>query len=231
MRSWIHHAKGRFVRQARVGLGDLREELIGRQGFFGPVATVYREHGPNEIVRVEGTLYPRRAADTGRVEASDGRDARGSPEVLLSNADVSVAVSRRSAAMPFAYRNVDGDLLYFVHKGSGQFVTEFGRLVYEPGDYVLIPKGITFSVWPDAGDSHMLVVESGGAVVADGASAGGASHAGRSHGAGVAGAARSGMASARGVGAAGQAWWRVQFYILQEQSAGVGWVEGRFVSF
>jgi homogentisate 1,2-dioxygenase len=160
MRSWIHHAKGRFVRQARVGLGDLREELIGRQGFFGPVATVYREHGPNEIVRVEGTLYPRRAADTGRVEASDGRDARGSPEVLLSNADVSVAVSRRSAAMPFAYRNVDGDLLYFVHKGSGQFVTEFGRLVYEPGDYVLIPKGITFSVWPDAGDSHMLVVES-----------------------------------------------------------------------
>jgi len=160
MRSWIHHAKGRFVRQARVGLGDLREELIGRQGFSGPVATVYREHGPNEIVRVEGTLYPRRAADTGRVEASDRADARGSPEVLLSNADVSVAVSRRSAAMPFAYRNVDGDLLYFVHKGSGQFVTEFGRLVYEPGDYVLIPKGITFSVWPDAGDSHMLVVES-----------------------------------------------------------------------
>jgi len=26
MRSWIHHTKGRHVRQARVGLGDLREE-------------------------------------------------------------------------------------------------------------------------------------------------------------------------------------------------------------
>ena len=34
MRSWIHHAKGRHVRQARVGLGDLREEHISRQGFF-----------------------------------------------------------------------------------------------------------------------------------------------------------------------------------------------------
>ena len=160
MRSWIHHTKGRHVRQARVGLGDLREEHISRQGFFGPVAMIYREHGPNEVVRVEGTLHPRRVADTARVEPSDMTDPRGMPEVMLSNADVSVAVSRRTAAMPYAYRNTDGDLLYFVHQGTGQFVTEFGRLAYEPGDYVLIPKGITFSVMPDAGDSHMLVVES-----------------------------------------------------------------------
>jgi homogentisate 1,2-dioxygenase len=160
MRSWIHHTKGRHVRQARVGLGDLREEHISRQGFFGPVAMIYREHGPNEVVRVEGTLHPRRVANTARVEPSDMSDPRGMPEVMLSNADVSVAVSRRTAAMPYAYRNTDGDLLYFVHKGTGQFVTEFGRLVYEPGDYLLIPKGVTFSVTPDAGDSHMLVVES-----------------------------------------------------------------------
>ena len=86
-------------------------------------------------------------------------DPRGLPEVLLSNADVSVAISRRTAAMPYAYRNTDGDLLYFVHKGTGQFATEFGRIRYEPGDYVLIPKGITFSVMPEPGDSHMLVVE------------------------------------------------------------------------
>jgi len=87
-------------------------------------------------------------------------DPRGTPEVMLSNADVSVAVSRRTAAMPYAYRNTDGDLMYFIHQGTGRFVTEFGPLVYEPGDYVLIPKGITFSLAPDAGDSHMLVVES-----------------------------------------------------------------------
>jgi homogentisate 1,2-dioxygenase len=159
-RSWIHHARGRFVRQARVGLGDLREEHISRQGFFGPVAMIYRTHGPNEVVRVEGTLVPRRVADTTRAEPTDQFDPRGMPEVMLSNADVSVAVSRRTAAMPYAYRDLDGDLLYFVHKGSGMFATEFGRLDYEPGDYVLIPKGVTFAVMPDKGDSHMLVVES-----------------------------------------------------------------------
>jgi homogentisate 1,2-dioxygenase len=87
-------------------------------------------------------------------------DPRGVPEVMLSNADVSVAISRRTAAMPYAYRNIDGDLLYFVHQGIGQIATEFGWLAYEPGDYVLIPKGVTFSLVPDAADTHMLVVES-----------------------------------------------------------------------
>ncbi len=160
MRSWIHQSRGRHVRQARVGLGDLREEHISRQGFFGPVAMIYREHGPNEIVRVEGTLLPRRVADTTRVEPTDQTDPRGAPEVMLSNADVSVSISRRTAAMPYAYRDLDGDLLYFVHQGTGMFATEFGRLTYEPGDYVLIPKGITFSVRPDQGAGLMLVVES-----------------------------------------------------------------------
>jgi hypothetical protein len=90
MRSWIHHTRGRYVRQARVGLGDLREEHISRQGFFGPVAMVYREHGPNEIVPIEGPIYPRRVADTARAEPTDQHDPRGMPEVMLSNADVSV---------------------------------------------------------------------------------------------------------------------------------------------
>ena len=52
MRSWIHFTPGRFVRQARVGLGDLREEHLSRRGFAGPVAMIYRLAGPNEVVRV-----------------------------------------------------------------------------------------------------------------------------------------------------------------------------------
>src|ERR1700732_2340950 len=126
MRSWIHHAKGRHVRQARVGLGDLREEHISRQGFFGPVAMVYRQHGPNEIVRIEGSLRPPRVADTARTAPAEQFDPRRAPEAMLSNPDVSVAISRRTAWMPYAYRNTDGDLLYFVHQGSGSFATEFG---------------------------------------------------------------------------------------------------------
>jgi len=54
MRSWIHFTRGCFVRQARAGLGDLREEHLSRHGFAGPVAMLYRPDGPNEVVRIEG---------------------------------------------------------------------------------------------------------------------------------------------------------------------------------
>ena len=57
MRSWIHFTRGRFVRQARVGLGELREEHLSRHGFQGPVAMIYRTEGPSEapIVKIYGS--------------------------------------------------------------------------------------------------------------------------------------------------------------------------------
>src|SRR5437762_13415392 len=159
MRSWIHFTRGRFVRQARVGLGDLREEHLSRQGFAGPVAMLYRTDGPNEVVRVEGD-YRSRAVDSADVVSTDAGDPRGGPQTLLSNQDVAVGISRRRQAMPYYYRDVSGDLLYFVHRGSGTFATEFGPIAYEPGDWVLVPKATTFQQVPDPGDSLLLVVES-----------------------------------------------------------------------
>ena len=158
MRSWIHFTRGRFVRQARVGLGELREEHLSRHGFAGPVAMLYRPDGPNEVVRIEGDYRPRQI-DSADVVAADATDPRGAPLTLLSNEDVSIAISRRRRAMPYCYRNIDGDLLYFVHRGTGVFATEFGPLHYEPGDYVLLPKGTTFRLMPDEADSLLLVVE------------------------------------------------------------------------
>src|SRR5215208_1915182 len=76
MRSWIHFTRGRFVRQARVGLGELREEHLSRHGFQGPVAMIYRTDGPNEVIRVEGD-YRARAVDSADVVASDAADPRG----------------------------------------------------------------------------------------------------------------------------------------------------------
>jgi homogentisate 1,2-dioxygenase len=61
--------------------------------------------------------------------------------------------------MSYCYRNIDGDVLYFGHRGTGVFATEFGPLRYEPGDYVLLPKGTTFRLMPDDAESLLLVVE------------------------------------------------------------------------
>src|SRR6202047_3024868 len=92
-RSWIPFTRGRFVRQARVGLGDLREEHLSRQGFAGPVAMLYRADGPNAGVRVEGDYRPAQI-DSADVVAADAADPRGAPLILLSNEDVAIAISR-----------------------------------------------------------------------------------------------------------------------------------------
>src|SRR6266446_1340787 len=109
MRSWIHFTRGRFVRQARIGLDEakLREEHLSRQGFAGPVAMLYRTDGPNEIVRIEGD-YRSRAVDSADVVAPDADDPRGIWQTLLANEDVAVAISRRKHAMPYCYRDMVG---------------------------------------------------------------------------------------------------------------------------
>src|SRR6516162_7667995 len=109
-RSWIHFTRGRFVRQARVGLGELREEHLSRQGFAGPVAMLYRTDGPNEVVRVEGD-YRSRQIDSADVVAPDADDPRGSWQTLLSNDDVAVAISRRRQAMPYLRDRIRTDFL------------------------------------------------------------------------------------------------------------------------
>ena len=61
--------------------------------------------------------------------------------------------------MAYFVRNGDGDEISFVHQGTGRFETDYGTLSYEPGDYVVIPKGTTYRIHVDAGPSHFLVVE------------------------------------------------------------------------
>src|SRR5258706_2275565 len=139
MRSWIHFTRGRLVRQARIGLDEagLKEEHLSRQGFAGPVAMLYRTDGPNEVVRIEGD-YRSRAVDSADVVAPDADDPRGFWQTLLANPDVAVAISRRKHAMPYCFRDMVGDLLYIVHRGSGTFATVLRTIAYEYRDYELL---------------------------------------------------------------------------------------------
>jgi homogentisate 1,2-dioxygenase len=158
--SWIHIVRGRTARQARVGtVGRLIEELFGRSGFFGPTAMLYHRDSPSEVLRIEGDCRPRIAMAAETV-TDDSTDPRGDVAVMLHNSTLDIGVSRRAEAMPYAYRNARADLLYFVHRGTGMFATEFGPIAYEPGDYVLLPRGTTFRHMPDGTDGVFYVVES-----------------------------------------------------------------------
>lgn len=160
MKSFINFNKGRTPRQAHVDLDGLKDDELGRQGFTGRAAQLYRRNDPTKY-RVEGN-YRLRNLNGNKLEPADLADPRGWPMPLFENEDCRVLLSRRSAVMPVYRRNVRGDEVHFVHRGTGTFETEFGSISYEPGDYVVIPKATTYRVVPDTSDNFMLLCETVG---------------------------------------------------------------------
>ncbi len=62
--------------------------------------------------------------------------------------------------MPFYYRNADGDEIIFVHQGRGTIETDFGPLSYEKGDYIIMPKAVTYRILPELADNFFLIIQS-----------------------------------------------------------------------
>ncbi|MGE0200098.1 MAG: homogentisate 1,2-dioxygenase [Candidatus Melainabacteria bacterium] len=151
--------KGQVARQAHVGLppGTVEEEH-GRDGFFGPVSHLYRQHAPTGWTRIEGPLKPM-AFDCGKIKASDWQRVR-----LLENDDVAMAVVKPVTAMATYYRNADADEVWFIHEGGGVLETDYGPLTYTRGDYLVIPRGTTYRFLPaktgKAATDFYLLIES-----------------------------------------------------------------------
>jgi homogentisate 1,2-dioxygenase len=154
--------KGKVASQAHVGLPEgTFEEEHGRKGFYGKSAHLYHTHAPTGWVRFEGKLRPH-CFDLNRLEPPDLGDPQGLPVAFLGNRDIQLYVSRRAAPMPFYYRNADGDELIFVHRGQGTIETDFGPLRFERGDYIVVPRAVTYRMIPDSADNFFPIVQSRG---------------------------------------------------------------------
>lgn len=154
--------KGKFAAQAHVGLPEgTYEEEHGRKGFYGKSAHLYHTHPPTDWIRFEGKLRPH-CLDLNKLQPTDLDDADGAPVAFLGNHDIKVYVSRRSKPMPFYFRNGDGDELLFVHRGHGSIETDFGPLTFEPGDYIVLPRAVTYRLVPETTDNFFLIIQSQG---------------------------------------------------------------------
>jgi len=154
--------KGKTTTQAHVGLpSGTYEEEHGRKGFFGKSAHLYHTHAPTGWIRFEGKLRPH-CLDLNKLAPTDQTDPKGSPVAFMGNQDVKLYVSRRSEPMPFYYRNADGDELYFVHRGEGTIETDFGPLAFEKGDYINIPRAVTYRIVPKTKDNFFFIIQSKG---------------------------------------------------------------------
>lgn len=157
-RNWIpvRGAQGRHSRQAHADLPPgTYEREISKEGFFGPAAFIHHPRPPTGWSRFEGPLRPR-AFDLARLNAAEPSPwAAG--KVLL-NAAVEIRFWKLSQPMPALARNADGDQLLFVHQGAGQLFCDYGRLAFEAGDYLYLPRGTMWRLEP-AEPTAILMIE------------------------------------------------------------------------
>ena len=149
------------------------EELFGVEGFSGCFSLLYHQFPPTRVSKIakhsdvvleEWHPQAHRHHHFKTVPLEPGGDPISGRRVLMFNNDVAIGISRPTQAMDYFYRNAECDELYFVHEGSGTFETIFGSLPYHEGDYVNLPRGTTYRIVPDKGETRLLVVEAHGPI-------------------------------------------------------------------
>lgn len=155
-------SKGTVTTQAHVALPEgTYEDEHGREAFAGRASHLYRTHPPTAWVKIDGPLRPH-ALDLNEMKPSDQITPDGTWAEVAGNERCHIFVSRRTEPMPYFLRDADGDVCYFVHRGTGKMETDYGPLDFEPGDYLIVPKGTTHRIVPDGGDNFFFIVEGSG---------------------------------------------------------------------
>ena len=133
----------------------LVEEVMGYEGFSGNESILYHLQSPCRVASVEEftpiereewvpDTHVHRLTDTAPLEA--GGDPIFGRRLLMFNGDVEMGIAKPTEELEAFYRNGEGDEVLFVHEGSGELETVFGRLPFGPHDYVVIPRGTTYRV-------------------------------------------------------------------------------------
>ncbi len=149
-----HYEQGLSTKQAHKAIPEGHfEEEQGRKGFFGPVSHLIRKNPSTHWTEIDGPLRPH-LYDLVELPKEDKWNR------LVYNREV--AVYNLWKDLPKgeskAFRNSDGDTLYFCHKGAGVVLTEYGLLEYKRGSYVVIRKCMTHTIVPKE-LSNFFVIE------------------------------------------------------------------------
>ncbi len=131
------------------------EELFGTEGFTGPTSTMYHIHPPTQVYGWK-PLYST-AVEYVEREIMRMRHVKSAPMpprgdfvtgrvVLFGNADCEMAVCNPAEQMGYHFKNAQGDECLFIHYGSGVCHTMLGTIRFGPRDYVVIPKGVIYTV-------------------------------------------------------------------------------------
>jgi homogentisate 1,2-dioxygenase len=162
----------RHIQFRRPDGGLYAEELFSTKGFDSVYSLLYHLRPPTATIDVRewkrpavtfGANVPLRNRHFKTAGLATGGDAIASRTPVLGNDDIVISISQADEPMSYWYRNVGGDELLFIHRGSGTVETPFGELAYRERDYIVLPTGTTYRLLPSQ-STRMLVYESSGQV-------------------------------------------------------------------
>lgn len=171
----IYHHLGNFPQkrhtQFRKANGALyHEELFGTIGFDGMASLLYHLYPPTQVkavgkaldlrpkIAVEKNIKSRKLISFNVAPEDDYLEAR---KLLLVNQDVHVGVAApRRALTDYFYKNADADEMLFIHEGKGILRTFLGQISFQPGDYLIIPRGMIYQISFETSDNRILFAES-----------------------------------------------------------------------
>lgn len=156
--------------QFRKADGNLyTEEVMGLEGFSGIQSLLYHCHPPTSIketklVAQEEVEYlpygPLRGRQLRTQDFPAGGHALSSRTTMMGNDDVTLGLSRPTQNMDFFYRNGEAYEVWYCHEGEGHLRTQFGKLPFRSGDYVVIPFGVTWQMLLKSNEARFFVIES-----------------------------------------------------------------------
>lgn len=135
------------------------EEELGLDGFYGPVAHLYHRNPPTSWSNIEKSKVQWKAlSETSeeflkpqcykKVEDSAGGGFFESQVPLFFNDEICIHIHPLTKPTEQFFRNADASELLFCHEGGALLESPFGVLQVETGDYVSIPKGVSYRLKP-----------------------------------------------------------------------------------
>ncbi|MFC2119672.1 homogentisate 1,2-dioxygenase [Bacteroidota bacterium] len=147
-----------------------REELFSTLGFSGIYSNKYHIYMPTQVKKI-GEISQNNSNDWPDAplqyyhfftekKKTDG-DILSSRNEFLKNDNCVISTANVSEDSDFFFRNSYAHELIFVHRGEGEFLSEYGRLPFEKWDYIVVPKGTTYQIkFNSYDDNKLMIVES-----------------------------------------------------------------------
>lgn len=171
----IYHKQGQIPHKRHTTFrkpdGSLyAEELFSTEGFSNIYSLIYHCHPPT-MVKHLGEPYsvePKIAREKHlkhtslkgfKIKAEDDYLKSRKPVLVNSDLHISLAAPKKSMTDYF-YKNSQADELIFIHVGSGTLKTGYGKIKFEYGDYLVIPRGTIYQLEFNDEYNRLFIIES-----------------------------------------------------------------------